>query len=232
MLKDIWFLIIDILVSVKFFILGLFDHDPPEGWIESGHTDVILIPGFSESWILMRKLGLYFNDKGYRVHVLKELGNMYDNVEELADMINNYTNEHGLKKYYLVTHSKGGKVAKYYAQNHANDIKVIIFIATPHHGSFVANLNILNLDQLKIESDFIKELCGHVYHGVEILNIYGRIDNFILPNSSLVLNVAGENNIQIDVVGHTRILEDNKTFGVIEGFLNEIEEINDRIEKV
>src|SRR5438270_6102435 len=145
---------------------SLVRHFSPNNWAKGTVGDVILLPGFGETWFFMEKIGNHLNSLGFKVHVIRSLARNTAPVEKLSDIIEHYLVENNLNGVTLVAHSKGGLVARYLlALSPAKDrINRTITIASPHHGTSRANLKVLNLHQLVPDSLLLREL--YKYHEI------------------------------------------------------------------
>lgn len=67
-----------------------------------------------------------------------------DNAERLSRIIDRFKKRYGVDKINLVGHSKGGLDSRGYISNHRlnddNDVAALITLASPHHGSYLADM--------------------------------------------------------------------------------------------
>lgn len=195
-------------------VLSWFYPDPPQEWKNGTKGDIILIPGFYEPWTFFRFLGYRLNEKGYRIRTIPGLhGRM--SVAEAAVEVEGFMAKEGLTDVVLLSHCKGGLVAKYCMDqlDHANRVARSVSLSTPYGGTRIGHLRILGLGEMMPSSRLIREMMHFSSNNHKILQLYVAVDNHVLPNANLVL--AGAQNIRIDCVGHTRILEDERTYEAI-----------------
>lgn len=186
-------------------------------WKIGEKRNVLLIQGISETFVYLKTIGNALNNDGYRINFLTSYS-PNDKIENIAEKIVEFIKNKNLQNLNIITHSKGGLVARYISQNYRDidqRIKTIFTIATPHHGSLFAHL-VKSQKQMLPNSEFLKNL-NSTSSNSKIINIYPRIDNHVIPNSSLILK--GAKNIKLDIIGHTRILEDKKTMEEIKKYL-------------
>ena len=207
------FQMVDEYTLILYLKLQHFLHPlPPPSWQVGDRGDVVLIPGVAEYWNFLQVIGDFLNQRGYRVHTIPSLE---DNTLPLteaskiaAEAITDYPNP------YLVSHSKGGLIAL----NLLIDpkVKLSVSISTPYHGSNVAKL-MSSSAELSPESPTITQLDSLPIDRHKIISIYPSFDNHVLPHSGLIL--AGAENHQLDVVGHTRILTSPQTLQLLSQIL-------------
>ena len=125
---------------------------------------VLLIHGFQDTSESMIPLKHYLDNKGFRVYAIdydtnsdiesmaEALGSFINNIKSDLFEINVFTD-----KVDIVAHSLGGLVSRYYSTNEfyseEQNIRKIIFINVPHHGTPWAEAGAALLD-----SPFLKEL--------------------------------------------------------------------------
>ncbi len=203
------------LLVLKRELQTIFYIQPPLKWNHGSKGDVILIHGFNETWVFLETLGNFLNEKGYRVHTLPMLGRNFLPIEDAVTLINTYLHKQGIIKVIFLSHSKGGLIGKKLVDEDAPN-RHLISIATPFHGTFWGKARVLNLETLDPLSASIQSL--HISKKNEtITNIYSKHDTLVFPNSSLFLK--GASNYCVDIVGHTRILESEKTKKIINAVL-------------
>lgn len=212
-------LIIDLLkeylLIIQYSFLGKIKKHP-YNWINGEMGDVVLIPGINENYYFLSTLGNELNNLGYKVHVLDNW-NSRENIKLIAEKLSEKITKLNFNNAYIIAHSKGGLVAKYYLDNYnnSNKVKKIISISTPYGGSKLARLNIFNsLNEMSLRSEILSHIIKNEFNNQKIINIYPKFDNHVIPNKNLYLEGAKEN-IMIDIVGHTRILKSKELFEII-----------------
>jgi triacylglycerol lipase len=206
------------------YVLIVFNHlkylllaDPPSRWKIGNKGNVVLIQGLNSGWVILKSIGDSLNGQGYRVHVIKDLKTNTIPVLEGCERVKEYINEHRLKDIIVITHSKGGIIGLYLLKDPkvSKRIKKLITIACPFYGSVLAGL-MPCAKELVPSSQLIKNALSGV-NFKKIFSLYPRVDNHVVPNKNLIPDkVSGK---QIDITGHTRILESEETMGEISAYL-------------
>lgn len=206
-------LIFEYLLIIRLNIKGLMKRKPPKNRSRGNKQDVILIHGFRENWIFLEKIGNFLSNKGYKIHVPKQLKINTASVITNANILEEFISENNLKNITLISHSKGGLIAKYFLDHSKYSKKVdkVISIATPYGGTYFSFL-IGNIELSPI-SKTIKNINKNRSSCKKIVNIYPAFDNHVIPNKNLLLE--GAINIKIGIVGHTRILVSDATINEI-----------------
>ena len=192
----------------------------PNSWQNGERGDVILIQGFNERLFTFKKIGNFVNALGYKVYHIKKLDRNFITLAEGVKIIKQFILENNLEEVVLLSHSKGGLIGKYLIDDTEVNtyIKCSISIATPYHGSILGRLRWLSLYELMPNALHYKTMHLTTENNYKIFNLYPRIDNHVIPNRNLILK--GANNIQIDVIGHSRIMGSEKTFKEIKKIFN------------
>lgn len=189
----------------------------PENWNRGEKGNVILVPGFMDDHVFLMMIGDALNKEGFRIHTLKNFDTTRKSVKFLAEILVDYIRQNKLENIILVAHSKGGIVSRYAIDNFEDineRVKLVFTISTPHKGTLYAKTNLLNLDELSPKSKILNNLSLNRKNCQKIVNIYPKLDNTIVPNCNLILDGA-EENISIDVIGHTSVLKNEKTIKII-----------------
>jgi triacylglycerol lipase len=189
--------------------------DPPTEWSNGNKGNIILIPGFFETWVFFKNIADNLNKQGYRILVVKKLGRNLKKLEEASGDIIEFLENNKIQEAFFLTHSKGGIVGKFLLEHPKAKpvVKKLITIAAPYGGTLLGKFKFFNLNQLMPSSKEIKNILNSNINYPNIYNIYPTVDNHVLPNKNLILN--GAKNIKVNVVGHTRILEAKKTVKTI-----------------
>lgn len=180
--------------------------NPPENWKEGTKGDIVIVPGWHESWHAFLFLANNLNDNGYKIHVIENFITT-NKCAELAKLVADKVTQIDSTNIILLAHSKGGIVAKYALDNHSiikNNVYKIITIASPFKGTYTGYLSFHNIDELLPDSNIITQLIPEVSNS-KVFNFYPKWDNHIIPNKNLRLD--GAHNKVIDINGHTRIME-------------------------
>ncbi len=216
-MKIIWDLVLEYVLIFQKTIEKYTMKNPPEEWRTGDKGDVILVPGFEETWVAFRTLSNFLNSKGYKIHRIPFLEPNTYPIQSGVSKVEEYINKQGLKKVILLAHSKGGIVAQILLTNPTinKKIQLVFNLAVPNQGTLWGWAYFMNLKELLPYSQIIKSLPKF---NPKVINIYPKVDNHVIPNKSLILQGA-QQNICIDIVGHTRILESEKTCKAIEQHL-------------
>lgn len=198
--------------------IGLLHPSPPSHWKKGEKGTVVLLPGFGEPWTFLQTIAEDLNKLGYAIHVIQKLTYNFRSLATSVDLLKEHIEKQGLKNVILLSHSKGGLVAKQYMDTFTdNNVSLSISIATPYHGTPLAHIWIFSLKELIPNSQTIKQILYNTKNNHKILNIYAKIDNIIGSSKKPILPRA--ENVMIDVTGHTKILEDKQTLTSIRRFL-------------
>lgn len=101
----------------------------------------VLIHGFFRNKSDMSNLEHALNSLGHKtltVNLPTTFGSMGQMVDSLSSQLKAYENKK--EKIHIIAHSLGGLVARNYISHTQLEIGKCIFIATPHHGSKLANI--------------------------------------------------------------------------------------------
>jgi len=171
---------------------------------KSSKVAVFLI-GFNENKKFLEKLEELFRKNNYIVHYPKY--NTHSKVAICFESVRNLINEMDSKDVIILGHSKGGLIARYcLLDDHTKDrVMKVITISTPHKGTIFGKIRLFSLFEVEPDSKLLKYLENDSKLRKKIFNFHPRIDNHVIPNRNLKLN--GATNKEINITGHTRILE-------------------------
>lgn len=128
--------------------------------------------------------------------------------ELLAKKIDELRHRLGVNKVNLVGHSMGGIIARNYVQRRGGQDKVdrLVFLGTPHQGSKLTPFSFMPLGKLLMPgSEFLCRLNNEPAPvGVQVVNIFTRKDNMVLPNTSAQLTWGTQ--VELDDMGHTSLI--------------------------
>lgn len=190
----------------------------PEKYKSGNKGDIVIIIGINESWYFLKFIADYFNKNGYRIHFPEF--KTRDSILRITQDVINYINNNKLENFFIITHSKGGLVARLIIENTTLKINQIYNVSVPNNGSIFGYLYLINLKEMKPNSSLINRI--NKSKTDKIVNIYSKFDNLVIPNYNLKL--TGAINKQIDIIGHTRILESNQLLKYIEKLIMIYEE--------
>lgn len=165
----------------------------------------IFLIGFNENNKFLEKLEELFRINNYIVHYPKY--DTHSKVEICFESVRNFIIENDCKDVIILGHSKGGLIARYcLLDDHTKDhVSKVITIATPHKGTIFGKLRLFSLSEVSSKSKLLEFLDNDSNLRSKLFNFYPRVDNHVIPNRNLSLENATNN--EINIVGHTRILE-------------------------
>ena len=201
---------------------------PPKhylGHIIEGKNPVILIPGITNKWGFMKHLGDKVSLAGHPVYIVPELGHNMRLVTDAAKLVEIIISDNNLKNIVIITHSKGGLIAKYLLNHskYSSDISKIIAIAAPFNGShLVKYLPGKPFKELRPDSNIVQLLNSKTANDKKIFTISPSFDNHVWHTNKGHLESAKQN-ITMDTKGHHKVLFDSQ---VIEKVLELIQSSN------
>jgi hypothetical protein len=191
---------------------------PPIGWREGDRAPVVLLPGTYETWHLLAPIADALHADGHPVHVIPTIGANRRPIPWVADEVRRVLVERGLRGVVLVAHSKGGIVGKQLlVEELAFDgadrrVAHLAAIATPFAGSSMARLVPAGALRAFLPGNaLLARLAAEEAADARITSIAPRRDPHIPEGSRL----AGAAYVEIDVVGHFRVLRDPRTIAAV-----------------
>lgn len=188
---------------------------------------VLLVPGWMASDRTMGPLRELFLQAGWPPHWVESftfhdrVGSNRDHAVEIAQAVAELRERTGARRVDVVAHSMGGLATRLYLQDGgAGSVRRVIFVATPHHGTLVANLAWGEGGaEMRPGSPFLLELgeLRGVPPGVEALTLRTPVDFHVLPPSSATL--TGVPDVEVCCPGHEGILNHPDAFQVMQAFL-------------
>jgi hypothetical protein len=214
-LKNIFGFIAEYILITKKQVESVLFTKSPKNWRYGTKGNVILLPGFAETWVFLNTIAECLNCLGYRIFVVKSLGRNVESIEIGLAKVKKLIKTEDIRAITLLSHSKGGITAKMLLDDpkYSKIIKQSIGVAVPYRGSILGYLHIFSLNQLIPGSDVIKKVNNSSCENTKLINIYPKLDNHVIPNRNLFLE--GAKNICIAITGHTRILEAKATVDMI-----------------
>lgn len=216
-MKTLYYLLLEYLLIARLHLRAM-RHQPPVAWRHGDKGAIVLIPGFGEPWTFLAALAGQLNARGYQIHLVPKLNYSTQPIAECVDALHAYITQNGLRQVTLLAHSRGGLVAKLYADAYPEHVQKIISLSTPYQGTSVGSLYICNLKELVPRSPVIQKVLHNTAHTDKILNLYAHVDNHVIPNAHALL--PGATNQEVPVIGHTRILEAPDTLTALIKFLH------------
>jgi hypothetical protein len=191
---------------------------PPVAWREGGGRAVVLLPGTYETWHLLAPIADALHADGHPVHVIETIGANRRPIPWVAAEVRRALAERDLRGVVLVTHSKGGIVGKQLLVEElalaAADRRVahLAAIAAPFGGSSMARLVPAGALRAFVPGDaLLVRLAAERAADARITSVYPRVDPHVPEGSRL----DGAENVEIDVVGHFRVLRDPRTIAAL-----------------
>lgn len=200
-------------------LLMLIHKNPPRhflNFVVKGKVPIILIPGISNKWGFLKKLGDSISRKGHPVYTVDKLEFNFFDISTSAKIVREIIDKNNLEKTVIIGHSKGGLIGKYFLvhENKDHKVKGLIAIATPFSGSRLANqIPKKAYKELAPESKVIQELNSHEEVGSKIVSIMPEFDNHVWHEKGS--NLYGAINIKVSTKGHHKILFDKNVINKI-----------------
>jgi len=194
---------------------SLFSRRPPAGWSRGELAPVLLLPGVYEPWRFLRRAGRRLNAAGHPVHAVLAIRYNVDTIADVAALAQRYLETHDLNAVVLVAHSKGGLVGKHMmaVDDTHGRIDRLVAVATPFSGSSMARFMPVRTLRAFMPTDVtISSLAANLALNSRITSIFGEFDPHIPGGSRL----EGATNIPLPIVGHFRLLVDERVLRAIE----------------
>lgn len=196
---------------------SLRDRTPPASFAEGTRRPVVIVPGVFETWHYLRRLATALNEDGHPVTIVSDLGINRRSIERSADLVWAHLEARDLRDVAIVGHSKGGLVGKQLLTvqdaRKPHRIDRLITLASPFHGSGMARLAPTRDLRMFLPGDpVVARLDADTSRDACITSIYPAFDPHI-PEGSRVNGARA--NIEIPIVGHFRILEDERAVDAV-----------------
>ena len=219
---------------------------PPLDWedmggLKSDRPTVVLISGFAGTQRALDILRRRLLRDGYNVVLLAldkrmladGVHGFYRLAEKLSTTVLKLHKESTLteKRFYLVAHSAGGLVARYYVQllGGWNYCEGLLTLATPHNGTWFALLGIFSplvlaarcLLQMLPTSAFVRALKqSSLPEGFRIVSAYSSEDRLCPPSSAQVHSKARVEHVHLRGLSHGDFLLSKRSYAVLCTFLD------------
>ncbi|MFS0865921.1 esterase/lipase family protein [Microbacterium sp. 179-B 1A2 NHS] len=187
---------------------ALLNRTDPRSFLDGDRAPIVILPGVYETWKFMQPLIAAVHGRGHPVHVLPVLRHNRLPVEDAADRVCEYLEEHDLRGCVLLAHSKGGLVGKRaMALDPGRErIDSMLAVATPFGGSSYGRLMVVpSLRVFSPRSRTILTLARETAINACIVSIYPCFDPHIPEGSELA---GAKKNVSLDTGGHFRVLAD------------------------
>lgn len=170
-------------------------------------TPVVLLPGVYESWRFLQPLVELLRGAGHPVHVVADLGYNRGGIPEAAERVGRSVAERSLPAVALVAHSKGGLIGKHLLAHPRAGARFerLVALNTPFAGSSRARWVPLRAVRVFVPGGaLLGELAGATAVDPLITSVYSAVDPHV-PGTG---HLPGATNVEIDTVGHFRLLSD------------------------
>ena len=198
-------------------LAGLGRRVPP-GWSAGDRAPIVLLPGTYETWHLLAPIARVLHADGHPVHAIETIGGNRRPIPWVAEEVRATIARRDLRGVVLLAHSKGGIVGKQLLVDErgmpgaARRIDRLIAIAAPFAGSSMARLVPLGALRAFVPGDVLLDrLAAERAVDGRIVSIAPRIDPHIPEGSRL----EGAENVEIDTMGHFRVLRDPRTAAAV-----------------
>ncbi|MDQ6985584.1 MAG: hypothetical protein Q9M91_02135 [Candidatus Dojkabacteria bacterium] len=210
--KNSFYLILEYILIFKLYFLELLNRNAPIKWNTGERGVVVLIPGFTEGLEHVRYLGNRLNEQGFRI-IIPAISTKTKRIEDSAKEVLAELDDLGITKPILIGHSKGALISCFIEKIKPGFSSKIVTISSPIKGSIWGHFRIMNLSEMIPNSKLLKYIQEIANEKIS-LNIYPKVDNHVIPKSSLVLGKE-DIDVEVDIVGHTRILFDDRVIILI-----------------
>ena len=197
-------------------ILMVIHDNPPKHYLNyviQKKNPIILVPGISNKWGFVKRLGDYISRLGHPVYVVNKLKFNMINIPQSANLVREIVDQNNLKNAVIIGHSKGGLIGKYFLihENKDDRVRGVIAIGAPFSGSRIVNhLPGKHFKELAPESQIIKEIDSDIKVNSKIISIMPEFDNHVWSDKKSYLEGALLN-ITFPIKGHHKIVFDKKS---------------------
>lgn len=189
---------------------------------------VLLVPGWSDEADQLEPLRARFVAAGWPDSAVVALsfddpvGGNRSHARDVGRAVARLQMSAGVERVDVVAHSMGGLAVRYYLQSGgADDVRRVVFLATPHRGTYAAYVAWgAGGREMAPGSDFLLSLNRRLFplpEGVEGITVRTPVDLHILPPESAALPPLPD--IEVCCPTHAGLVDHEETFRVIESFL-------------
>jgi hypothetical protein len=176
---------------------------------------VLLLPGVYETWHFLLPAARRLHAAGHPVHALPALGHNRTAIPDAAALAHRYLADRDLRGVVILGHSKGGLIGKHLMAVDDVDGRVarMVTVATPFSGSAYARYApVRTLRAFRPTDVTLSTLAKNFAINSRITSIYGVSDP-VIPARSLL---DGATNVELQIVGHFRILRDPRALDAVQ----------------
>ena len=209
-----WWWLLDYLYAGLRQAISAFRRGAPSSYAggDPSLPAIVLLPGVYETWLFLEPPANRLSDAGHKVFTVPGLGINAHPVPESAEIarqrLAELSAEHGIDRFILLAHSKGGLVGKHLMLDAAADgetagIVGMVAIGAPFSGSIYARYMLSRTIRHFSPTDAVLiSLMQRDSINGRVVSIYPEFDPHIPGGSAL----AGALNIKVPVSGHFRLL--------------------------
>mgnify|MGYP003451388791 FL=1 len=179
--------------------------DPPPAFAEGDGVPILVLPGIYEPWHSLERIARDLNRRGHPIIVVPELGLNVAELRASARTVAQALRATGSGHLIVLAHSKGGLIGKALMLGPLRKrILGLVAIATPFGGSKHARwFPDPTVRMLSDQAPHLESLHARAEVNARIYSVYASFDPHIPGGCEL----AGAHNIEVDVVGHFRLVE-------------------------
>ncbi|HEX6694747.1 MAG TPA: alpha/beta fold hydrolase [Longimicrobiales bacterium] len=177
---------------------------------------------------MLEPLAAYLTARGWpatHVHIVRfrdPLGSNVEHALEIERAVARLRHASGAGEIAIVAHSMGGLATRWYLGHNADElVRAVIFLATPHRGTWLAWLGWgPGAAEMRPQSPFLRELqMVSLPAGVRAVSFRAPLDTRLLPSGSAWID--GAERRTLSAAGHRRILRHPRVFEEIARVLRE-----------
>jgi alpha-beta hydrolase superfamily lysophospholipase len=195
--------------AMRFRARAVRDWAVPAEFARGSKHPVVILPGVYETWHYLRPVAEALNAAGHPVHIVTTLGFNHRPIPDSARQVWQCLRELDLRAVTIVAHSKGGLIGKHLLAHDDTEGRIdrVVAIATPFSGSRMAYYAIPRaVRAFRPDDPVVSSLVGERAVNARITSIAPEWDPHIPETSRL----EGARNVTLPVVGHFRILLDER----------------------
>lgn len=186
------------------------------------------MPGWRDPHSVLEPLAAHLVSCGWpaaHVHIVRfrdPLGSNVEHALEIERAVARLRHVSGRSEIALVAHSMGGLAARWYLGHNADEgIRTVVFLATPHRGTWLAWLGWgPGAAEMRPQSPFLRELqTVALPPGVRAVSFRAPFDTRLMPSGSAWIDDAERRTLP--AAGHRRILRHPRVFEEIARVLRE-----------